>query len=99
MPIGEVGVEFSGAVADVSGTDGGAAKFHQNGGDFASGHAPHVYFGQGQSESLFATRTKLQSRGIKVDVAADLRDGKSDRPESGRTGLRFEAIGVASASL
>ena len=97
--IGEVGVELSGAVAAVSRADGGAAKFLQNGGDFASGHALHVHFGQGQSKSLFATRTALQSGGIKVDVDADLRDSKSDGPESARKGLRFEAIGVASVSL
>ncbi len=58
--IGEVGVELSGAVVDVSGADGGAVKFLQNGGDFASGHALHIHFGQGQSEacSLREPRSK-----------------------------------------
>lgn len=60
-PVGEIFVEFSSAMADVSGADGRAAKFLQNSGDFASGHALHVHLREGQSESLLAARTTLQS--------------------------------------
>lgn len=98
-PMGEIFVKFSSAVADVSGADGGAAKLLQNSGDFASGHALHIHLCESQSESLFAARTTLQSRGVKIDIAADLRDGKSDRPEASGEGLWLEAISIALASV
>ena len=42
-PAFEFGVEPGGAVADVGGGDGGAAKFFEDGGDFAGGNALHIH--------------------------------------------------------
>ncbi len=72
----EIGVEASGALADVGGADGGAAEFFEDGGDFVSGDALDVHFGEGEFEGLFAAEAPIEGRRVELDVAADLRDGR-----------------------
>jgi len=98
-PAFEFGIEARSAVADVGGGDGGAAKFFEDGGDFAGGDALDVHLCEGELESLLAADAFFESGGIEVEIAADLRDGQGDGAEAGREGLWFEAIGVAGASL
>jgi hypothetical protein len=95
----QIGVETGGAVADVSGTHGGAAEFLENGGDFSCGDALDIHFGERELEGLLAADAFFESRGVELDVAADLRDGKGDVAQAGLEGLGFEAVGVAQASV
>ena len=49
----EFGVEEFCAFADLSGADGGTAKFLDDGGDFAGGDALDIHFSEGELECLF----------------------------------------------
>ena len=62
-------------------------SFFHNGGGFAGGDALHLHLGEGQRERLLAARAPCQSRGVKIEVAANLRRGKTERS---RTGQRRE---------
>ena len=95
----EIGVEAGGALADLSGTHGGAAKLFEDGGDFASGDALDIHFGEGEDERLLAADALLEGRRIEVDLAAHLRDGEGDGAQAGLEGLGFEAVGVAQAGI
>jgi len=48
-------------------------------------------FGEGELERLLAAHALFKSRGIEVQVAADLRDGEGDGAEAGGEGL-WEAL-------
>src|ERR1019366_2608310 len=72
-PFLEFGVEEFGAVADLGGTDGGAAEFLDDGGDFAGGDALDVSFGQGEFEGLLGADAFFQGAGIEGGFAPDLR--------------------------
>ena len=108
----QIGVEPGGALADVSGADGGAAEFFEDGGDLSCGDALDIHlpapsgaalrakappfwlsrsarFGEGQLESLLAADALFEGRGVELDLAADLRDGKSDVAEAGLESLGF----------
>ena len=98
-PVFQFGVEARGAVADVGGGNRSAAKFFEDGGDFASGNTLHIHFGESELESLLTADALFESRGIEVEIAADLWDGKGDGAEAGGESLWLEAIGVAGASL
>ena len=58
-----------------------------------------IHFGERELESLLAADALFESRGVKLDLTADLRDGKSDVAEAGLESLGFEAVGVAQASV
>lgn len=98
-PFLEFGVEEFGALADVGGTDGGAAEFLDDGGDAAGGDALNVHFGEGEFEGLLGAESFLEGAGVKIHGAADLRNVESDGPETGGEGFVFEAVGVAGAGL
>ena len=49
-PFLEFGIEEFGAIADLGGTDGGAAEFFDDGGDAACGDALEIHFGEGEFE-------------------------------------------------
>ena len=98
-PFLEFGVQEFGVVADLGGTDGGAAEFLDNGGDFAGGDALDVHFGQGQFEGLLGTEAFFQGAGIEVGVAPDLRDAEGDGADAAGEGLGFVAVGATLASV
>jgi hypothetical protein len=98
-PFLEFGVQEFGAVADLGGTDGGAAEFLDDGGDFAGGDALDVHFGQGKFESLLGTDAFFQGAGIEVGVAPDLRDAEGDGADAAGEGLGFVAVGVTLACV
>lgn len=92
-------IELSGGAADLGRGDlQGAGELAKNGGDSASGNALDVHFGNGESQSAFAALTALESRGIKIELAADLRDIDGQFAQAGLKGLWLETIGVAFAS-
>jgi len=95
----EIGVEAGGALADLSGTHGGAAKLFEDGGDFAGGDALDIHFGESEDERLLAADALLEGRRIELNLAAHLRDGEGDGAETGLKGLGFEAVGVAQAGI
>ena len=98
-PEEQIGVQTRGALADLSGTDGGAAEFLEDGGDFACGDALDVHFGQREFEGLLAANALFERRGVELDVAADLRNGESDGTHAGLEGFWFEAVGMAQAGV
>ena len=98
-PVGEIGIEPGRALADVSGADAAAAKLLDDGGDLSSGDALHIHLRHRESERLFAADALFQSGGIKIEVAADLRNGESDRADASGKRLGLEAIGVTLASF
>lgn len=98
-PEEQIGIEASGALADVGGTDGGAAEFFEDGGDFASGDALDIHFSEGELEGLLAADALFESRGVEVDIAADLRDGEGDGAQPGLESLWFETVGMPQASI
>ncbi len=98
-PQREFDVEFGGAGTDLGGTDGGAAKLFDEGGDVASGNALHVHLGQGDFEGLFAADALVEGGGIELQATADLRDLKGDASHAGGEGLVLVAVGVAEAGL
>ena len=95
----ELDIEFGGALTDLGGTDGGAAELLDDGGDFASGDALDIHFGQGQHEGLLAAHALFQSAGIELQAAADLGDPELNRADAGGEGFGFEAVGMALAGL
>ena len=94
-PFLEFGVEEFGAVADLGGTDAGAAEFFDDGGDFAGGDALDIHFGHGELERLLGTNAFFQGAGIEGGFAADLRDAKGDGADPAGEGLGLVAVGVA----
>jgi len=98
-PLLEFGVEEFGAVADLGGTDGGAAEFLDDGGDFAGGDALDVHFGHGEFEGLLGADAFLQGAGIKVRFAPDLRHAKGDGTNAAGERFRFVAVGVTFAVI
>jgi hypothetical protein len=95
----EFGIKSGCAVADLGGADRMAAEFFNYFGDFASGYALDVHFGQSKQESLFAAGTFFQGTGIKLDAIAHLRDIKFDGAETGGEGFGFEAIGASESAF
>ena len=95
----QIGVEPGGAVADVGGTHGGAAKLFEDGGNFSGGDALDIHFGEREFESLLAADALFESRGVKLDLTTNLRDGKKDVAQTGLEGLGFETVGVAEAGV
>ena len=98
-PFLEFGVEELGAGADLGGTDGGAAEFFDDGGDFAGGDALDVHFGHGEFEGLFGADAFFQGAGIEVGVAPDLWDAEGDGTDAAREGLGFVAVGITLAGV
>jgi hypothetical protein len=98
-PFLEFGVEAFGAVADLGGTDGCAAEFLDDGGDFASGDALDVHFGHGQFKGLFGAEPFFQGAGIEVGFAPDLRHAEGDGADAAGEGFGFEAVGVTFAGV
>ena len=96
-PFLEFGVEEFGAVADLGGTDGGAAEFFDDGGDFTGGNALDVHFGHGEFEGLLGADAFFQGGRIELGFPADLRHAESDGPHAAGEGLGFVAVGVALA--
>ena len=95
----QIGVEPGGALADMSGTYGGAAEFFEDGGDLSRGDALDIHFRQRKFKGLLAADAFFEGRGVELDLAADLRDGESDVAEAGLESLGFEAVGVAEACV
>ena len=93
-PLLKFGIEVFGAFTDLGGTDGRAAKFLDNGGDFAGGDALDVHFGHGEFEGLFGADAFFQGAGIKVGFAPDLRHAKGDGADAAGEGFGFVAVGV-----
>ena len=77
-PFLEFCVEEFGAVADLDGTDGVAAEFFDDGGDFAGGNALDIHFCHGEFESLFGANAFVEGTGIEGSLTADLRDAEGD---------------------
>ena len=82
-PFFKFGVEELGAVADLRGTDGRAAEFLDEGGDFAGGDALNIHFGEGEFEGLLGAPTFLEGAGIEAHVAAHLGNVKFDGVAAG----------------
>ena len=61
-----------GALADLSGADGGAAKLLDDGGDFAGGDTLRIHLGPGQLEGLLGADAFRQGAGIEVQIAPHL---------------------------
>ena len=98
-PEEQIGIEASGALADVGGTDGGAAEFFEDGGDFASGDALDIHFSEGEFKSLLAADALFESRWVELDIATDLRDGESDGAQTCLESLWFETVGMTQAGV
>jgi hypothetical protein len=96
-PFLEFCVEESGAVADLGGTDGVAAELFDDGGDFASGDALDVHFGEGEQESLFGAAAFFEGTGVPVQFAADLGDIELEVADASGEGFVFKTVGVAGA--
>ena len=77
-PFLQFGVQEFGAVADLGGTDGGAAEFLDDGGDFAGGDALDIHFGHGEFEGLLGAEAFFQGAGIEGGIAPDLRHAEGD---------------------
>jgi hypothetical protein len=93
-PFLKFGVEALGALADLGGTDGAAAKLFDNGGNFAGGDALDIHFGHGEFEGLFGADAFFEGAGIKVGFAPDLRDAEGDGADAAGEGFGFVAVGV-----
>ena len=96
-PFLEFGVEELGAVADLGGTDGGAAEFLDEGGDFAGGDALDIHFGHGEFEGLLGAEALFQGAGIEGGVAPDLRHAEGDGADTAGEGFGLVAVGVTLA--
>jgi hypothetical protein len=57
-----------------------------------------IHLGHGKQQRLIGAAIAFEGRGIKFDVAADLRDVEVESAEWGVEGSGFEAVGVALAS-
>ncbi len=77
-PFLQFGVQVFGAVADLGGTDGGAAELLDNGGDFARGDALDIHFGHSQFEGLLGAEAFFQGAGIEGGLAPDLGHTEGD---------------------
>ena len=93
----EFDVEELGAGADLGRTDGSAAEFFDDRGDFSGGDALDVHFGEGEFEGLFTAAALFEGGGVEVQIAADLGDVKGDGAEAGGEGFVLKAIGVTGA--
>ena len=93
----QFGVQEFGAVADLGGTDGGAAEFLDDGGDFARGDALDIHFGHGEFEGLLGAEALFQSAGIEGGIAPDLRHAGGDGADTAGEGVGFVAVGAALA--
>jgi len=98
-PFLEFGVEEFGAVADLGGTDGVAAEFLDDGGDFAGGNALDVHFCHGEFERLFGADAFVEGTGIEGGFTADLRDTEGDGADAAGESLGFETVGVTEAGV
>ena len=94
-PFLEFDIEEFGAVADLGGTDGGAAELFDDGGDLAGGDALDVHFGHGEFEGLLAADPFFQGAGVEVGFATDLGHAEGDGADAAGEGLGFVAVGVA----
>ena len=83
----EFGVEEFGAVADLGGTDGRAAEFLDDRGDFAGGDALDVHFSHGEFEGLLRADAFFQGAGIEFSFAPDLRNAEGDGADAAGEGL------------
>ena len=98
-PFLEFGVQEFGARADLGGTDGGAAEFLDDGGDFAGGDALDIHFSHGEFESLLGADAFFQGAGIEGSFAADLGDAEGDGADAAGEGFGFVAVGVTLAGV
>lgn len=98
-PLLKFEVKALGALADLSGTDAGAAEFLDDGGDFAGGDALDVHFGHGEFEGLLGADAFFQGAGIEIRFAPDLRHAESDGTNAAGEGFRFVAVGVTFAGV
>jgi len=85
-------IELGGAGADLSGTDGMAAEFLDDFGDFAGGDALDIHLGQSEQESLFAAGSFFQGAGVKFHAVANLRNAQEEGADTGGKGFGFESI-------
>jgi hypothetical protein len=92
-------IQSGGALADLSGTDGAAAKLFDDRGDFARRHPLDVHFSQRQFKGLLAAQAFVQGLWIEVDVPAYLGYGEGDRTQAGGESFVLEAVGVALTSV
>jgi len=97
-PFVEFDVEELGAGADLGRTDGSAAEFFDDGGDFPGRDALDVHFGEGEFEGLFTAAALFEGGGVEVQIAPDLWNVKGDGAEAGGEGFVLKAIGVTGAS-
>ena len=94
----ELLIELSGGAADLGRGDlERAGEFGENRGDAAGGDALNVHLGNGEGEGAFSALAPLESRGVEVDVATDLRDFDGNFAETSLEGFGFEAVGVTLA--
>ncbi len=98
-PFLQFGVQEFGTVADLGGTDGGAAEFLDDGGDFAGGDALDIHFGHGQFEGLLGAEAFFQGAGIEGGLAPDLRHAEGDGADAAGEGFGFVAVGVTLAGV
>ncbi len=98
-PAFQFGIQLGGALADLRGADGVAAKLFDHGRDFAGGDALDIHFGDGELEGLFAADTLLEGGGIEVQLPAHLGDLELDGAAAGNEGFGFEAVGVPLAGV
>jgi len=95
----QLGVELLSALADRGRADRNAAKFLDDGRDFAGGDALDIHFGQGQFESPLAAQALFQGGRVEPDAAPDLGDGEGDGIQPSGDGFWFEALGMGQAGV
>jgi hypothetical protein len=91
----ELGFEFGGGATDLGTGDAQTTEGGEDLVDLSCGDALDVHLSHGQQECLIGTRITLQRRGIKLDVAADLRNVEAEGPQGCVKRFGLKAIGVA----
>ena len=91
----ELGFQLGGGATDLGTGDAQTTEGGENLVDLSCGDALDIHFRHGQEESLVCARITLQCRGIKLYVAADLRNVEAEGPQGCVKGSRLKAIGIA----
>jgi hypothetical protein len=76
----ELGFELCGGATDLGAGNTQTAESGKNLVDLSRGDALDIHLRHGQEECLVSARITLQCRGIKLDVAADLRNVETEGP-------------------
>jgi hypothetical protein len=79
-PFLEFVVEELGALADLGGTNAGAAELLDDGGDFARGDALDIHFCHGEFKGPLGADSFFQGAGVEGGFAPDLRHPEGDGP-------------------